>query len=169
MPDIDHMDIGARQENLAVRGEPIMLQLCVVPAYALTIHKTQVRFDAGLAWPLVDTCLVSAWALGLDLRQACAGPVDQASRHRLPRGRLRHGTGVRSDLARYGSAGPRFSFFVLRGACNVRSREEMTTPFPELPAHWPAAQGLVGGHLRALASCRYQRGRRLEESLQRDE
>ena len=34
MPDIDHMDIGARQENLAaVRGEPIMLQLCVVPAY----------------------------------------------------------------------------------------------------------------------------------------
>ena len=32
----DHMDIGARQENLAVRGEPIMLQLCVVPAYALT-------------------------------------------------------------------------------------------------------------------------------------
>lgn len=35
----DHMDIGARQENLAVRGEPIMLQMCVVPAYALTIHK----------------------------------------------------------------------------------------------------------------------------------
>ena len=35
MPDIDHMDIGARQENLAVRGEPIMLQLCVVPAYVL--------------------------------------------------------------------------------------------------------------------------------------
>ena len=63
MPDIDHMDIGARQENLAVRGEPIMLQLCVVPAYALTIHKTQVRFDAGLAWPRVDTCIVSAWAL----------------------------------------------------------------------------------------------------------
>ena len=29
MPDIDHMDIGARQENLQVRGEPIMLQLCV--------------------------------------------------------------------------------------------------------------------------------------------
>ena len=45
----------------------------------------------------------------------------------------------------------------------------MTTPFPELPAHWPAAQGLVGGHLRALASCRYQRGRRLEEGLQRDQ
>ena len=84
MPDIDHMDIGARQENLSIRGEPIMLQLCVVPAYALTIHKTQMGFDAGLAWPLVDTCLVSAWAFGLDLRQACAGLVDKASRHRLP-------------------------------------------------------------------------------------
>jgi len=41
LPDIDHMDIGARQETLAVRGEPVMLQLCVIPAYALTIHKTQ--------------------------------------------------------------------------------------------------------------------------------
>ena len=27
LPDVDHMDIGARQENLAVRGEPLMLQL----------------------------------------------------------------------------------------------------------------------------------------------
>ena len=35
LPDVDHMDIGVRQENLQVRGEPIMLQLCVVPAYAL--------------------------------------------------------------------------------------------------------------------------------------
>ena len=31
LPDIDHMDIGARQENLAVRGEPVLLQLCVAP------------------------------------------------------------------------------------------------------------------------------------------
>ena len=29
------MDIGARQESLAIKGEPIMLQLCVVPAYVL--------------------------------------------------------------------------------------------------------------------------------------
>ena len=42
VPDVDMMDVGARQENLAVRGELIMLQLCVVPAYALTVHKTQV-------------------------------------------------------------------------------------------------------------------------------
>jgi len=41
IPDRDYMDIGVRQENLQVRGEPIMLQLCVVPSYALTIHKTQ--------------------------------------------------------------------------------------------------------------------------------
>ena len=27
LPDADHMDVGARQENLAVRGEPILLQL----------------------------------------------------------------------------------------------------------------------------------------------
>ena len=37
LPEIDMMDVGARQENLAVKGEPIMLQLCVVPAYALTV------------------------------------------------------------------------------------------------------------------------------------
>ena len=51
LPEIDMMDVGARQENLAVKGEPIMLQLCVVPAYALTVHKTQVCllcFERGL-------------------------------------------------------------------------------------------------------------------------
>ena len=36
--DIDYMDLGARQENLHARGEPIMLQLCVVPAYSLTVR-----------------------------------------------------------------------------------------------------------------------------------
>ena len=41
LPDIDMIDIVARQENLAIKGEPIMFQLCVVPCYALTIHKTQ--------------------------------------------------------------------------------------------------------------------------------
>ena len=39
--DIDHMDVTARQESLAVRGDAILLQLPLVPAYALTIHKTQ--------------------------------------------------------------------------------------------------------------------------------
>ena len=40
-PDIDHIDLQVRQENLQVRGDPVMLQLSVVPCYALTIHKTQ--------------------------------------------------------------------------------------------------------------------------------
>ena len=40
-PDIDMIDVSARQENLAVRGEPILLQMPLTPAYALTIHKTQ--------------------------------------------------------------------------------------------------------------------------------
>ena len=60
LPDVDHMDIGARQENLAVRGEPIMLQLCVVPAYALTIHKTQ----ALSITHLVVSCLECVFAMG---------------------------------------------------------------------------------------------------------
>ena len=41
-PDIDHMDVTARQESLAqIRGDLILLQLPVVPAYALTVHKVQ--------------------------------------------------------------------------------------------------------------------------------
>ena len=39
--DIDTIDVQARQETLKVRGEPQLLQLPIVPAYALTIHKTQ--------------------------------------------------------------------------------------------------------------------------------
>ncbi len=60
VPDVDHMDIGARQENLAVRGEPILLQLCVVPAYALTIHKVQALSIAHL----VIGCLEGVFAMG---------------------------------------------------------------------------------------------------------
>ena len=41
-PDIDHMDVTARQETLAnVIGQPVILQLPLVPCYALTVHKTQ--------------------------------------------------------------------------------------------------------------------------------
>ena len=32
-PDIDMIDVSARQENLAVRGEPILLQMPLTPAY----------------------------------------------------------------------------------------------------------------------------------------
>ena len=34
MPDMDFMDMRPRQEQLNTKGEPIMLQLCVVPACA---------------------------------------------------------------------------------------------------------------------------------------
>ena len=37
-PDIDFMDPGARKENLHAKGEPMKLQLCVVPAYSLTVR-----------------------------------------------------------------------------------------------------------------------------------
>ena len=40
-PDVDHIDVQPRPEGLKARGEPILLQLSLVPAYALTIHKTQ--------------------------------------------------------------------------------------------------------------------------------
>ena len=41
-PDIDHMDVAARQETLSsCHGQPTLLQLPVVPSYALTVHKTQ--------------------------------------------------------------------------------------------------------------------------------
>ena len=43
------MDVGARNESLNVRGEPVLTQLCVVPAYALTIHKTQEFVSISLA------------------------------------------------------------------------------------------------------------------------
>ena len=60
MPDMDFMDLGARQETLNIRCEQIMLQLCVVPAYALTVHKTQ----ALSIKHLVLGCLEGVFALG---------------------------------------------------------------------------------------------------------
>jgi hypothetical protein len=41
-PDIDHMDVTARQETLMnVISQPVLLQLPLVPAYALSVHKSQ--------------------------------------------------------------------------------------------------------------------------------
>ena len=42
LQDIDTLDITTRQESLKIRGEPQLLQLPLIPSYALTIHKTQV-------------------------------------------------------------------------------------------------------------------------------
>ena len=41
-PDVDYMDVTVRQETMMhVRGEPVLVQIPVVPCNALTIHKTQ--------------------------------------------------------------------------------------------------------------------------------
>ena len=41
-PDIDYADVPERQETLAsVQGQPLLLQIPLVPSYALTVHKTQ--------------------------------------------------------------------------------------------------------------------------------
>ena len=42
VPELDHMDITSRQETLmTVAGQPVLLQIPLVPCYALTVHKTQ--------------------------------------------------------------------------------------------------------------------------------
>ena len=53
-------DCHVRQENLNIRGDPIMLQLSLVPAYALTVHKTQ----ALSIKHLVLGCLEGCFAIG---------------------------------------------------------------------------------------------------------
>ena len=40
-PDVDHIDVQVRPETLRSAGEPVILQVPLVPCYALTIHKTQ--------------------------------------------------------------------------------------------------------------------------------
>ena len=43
VPEVHFMDLVVRQETINVRGEPVLLQLPLVPSYALTTHKTQVK------------------------------------------------------------------------------------------------------------------------------
>ena len=59
-PDIDHIDVQPRGETLRIRGEPVMLQLSLVPAYSLTIHKTQ----ALSIKHVVRGCLEGVFAFG---------------------------------------------------------------------------------------------------------
>ena len=59
LPDIDMIDCAVRQENIHARGDPIMLQLPLVPAYALTVHKTQ-AVASGRAFGLYLHCLFVA-------------------------------------------------------------------------------------------------------------
>ena len=49
-PDIDHMDLIVRQESLPmVAGHPVMLQMCTVPAYALTVPISTTRTRQSVA------------------------------------------------------------------------------------------------------------------------
>ena len=45
-----------RQDNPNIRGEPIMLQLSLVPAYALTVHKTQALSIKHLVLGCLEGC-----------------------------------------------------------------------------------------------------------------
>ena len=46
--DIDHLDLQVRQKNLKARGEPCLLQLCVVPAYAAALIATEPQGARGI-------------------------------------------------------------------------------------------------------------------------
>ena len=99
-----------------------------------------------------------------------AGALDQASRHRLPRGRLRDGAGIARTRAHTPSPLP---FAVMRAHARGGARPEglgsdiARDGSAEFDAHRLAAQRPVGGHLAAVASSRYQHRRRLEEGVQR--
>ena len=58
-PDLDHIDLQVRQENLQVRGDPVMLQLSVTPCYALPIHKNQSFVDKARLCTYVDFARIS--------------------------------------------------------------------------------------------------------------
>ena len=61
LPDIDFKDIVPRKESVpAARGQPLMLQLPVQPAYCLTNHKVQ----ALTIRHQVDGCLEGVFAHG---------------------------------------------------------------------------------------------------------
>ena len=61
-PDIDHMDVTARQETLVnVIGHPVVLQEPLVPCYSLTVHKVQ----ALSITHVVRGCLEGVFAKGL--------------------------------------------------------------------------------------------------------
>jgi len=60
-PDMDHMDVTSRQETLVnVIGQPVVLQISLVPAYALTVHKVQ----ALSIMHFVRGCLEGVFAQG---------------------------------------------------------------------------------------------------------
>ena len=91
LPDIDMMDCQVRQENLNMRGEPIMLQLPLVPAYALTVHKTQ-------ALSIKHTVL-GCDALKLHRRTSCARHIEEGGERDRERERERDRERTERDWA----------------------------------------------------------------------
>ena len=79
LPEIDTMDIQVRQENLNIRGAPIMLQLPLVPAYALTVHKTQAlnirHLVVGCASLSYKTLHIAVPARACSFTLCCVGVV----------------------------------------------------------------------------------------------
>ena len=82
LPDIDFMDCQVRQENLNIRGEPIMLQLPLVPAYALTVHKTQALSIKHLVLGCVGLSSTRALLHAILLRRVLKGVGVQQERRR---------------------------------------------------------------------------------------
>ena len=74
-PEFDYIDVGARQENLAVRGEPIMLQLPLVPAYSLTILKTQADFKLNAICLTIKLLIFSLPFLASRSRSSTLSPA----------------------------------------------------------------------------------------------
>ena len=61
LPEVDFMDLVPRRESVpAARGQPLMLQLQLQPAYSLTNHKVQ----ALTIRHTVDGCLEGVFAHG---------------------------------------------------------------------------------------------------------
>jgi hypothetical protein len=61
LADVDHIDVIVRQESLtSVPGHPVMVQLPIQPAYALTVHKTQALSISHI----VRGCLEGVFAQG---------------------------------------------------------------------------------------------------------
>ncbi len=57
LPDVDHMDLEARHETLHMKGEPVMVQICVVPCYGTWLRSYTFYFWAARP-PVPSVCLV---------------------------------------------------------------------------------------------------------------
>ena len=72
LPDIDFMDCQVRQENLNIRGDPIMLQLPLVPAYAPSSRQQLCSASIGFSnnAGAYDICRI--WAAYIQSETNCS-------------------------------------------------------------------------------------------------